>query len=182
GGNKIASVTPDRAGFAHLKYPPFFCDLEVAIPASSGKMKIPPPELRVDGFVGDNLALSRSFSADTSQDRFSLVADDHTLEADGADATRLVFMVTDQYGALRPFQNGAVVFHLDGPGIIVGDNPFTLLDDSGGVGAVWIKSLPDKTGRILVRAMYSTWNGQAQWSAERRVVIDVLPATGHELA
>ena len=67
--------------------------------------------------------------------------DDATLIADGADATRLVFRVVDQYGAPRPFANGVVTFQLLGPGIIVGDNPFTLLDDSGGVGAVQFKVL-----------------------------------------
>jgi beta-galactosidase len=172
---KVASATPDRANFPHLKYPPFFCDLEVVIPAGSesGKKKIPLPELRIDGYVSDNLALSRSFSADVSKDKFMLTADDEALVADGSDATRVVFSITDQYGALRPFANGAVVFHISGPGVIVGDNPFTLLDDSGGVGAVWIKSLPNRPGRIVVWAEYSTWNGDAQTSAEKAVAIEV---------
>jgi beta-galactosidase len=175
GEKKIASVTPDRANFPHLKYPPFFCDLEVENPGDSGKTKTPPPELRIDGYVGDNLALSRSFSADVGKDKFTLIADDDTLTADGSDATRLVFRVLDQYGAPRPFTNGGVVFHIDGPGVIVGDNPFTLLDDSGGVGAVWVKSLPEKPGRIFVRAVYSTSNGEAQTTADARVTIEALP-------
>lgn len=174
GGKKIASVAPDRAKFPHVKYPPFFCDLEVADPGGSGKAKTPSPELRIDGYTGDKLALSRSFSADLSQDKFTLVADDGTLAADGADATRLVFRVTDQYGAPRPFTNGGVVFHIDGPGVIVGDNPFTLLDDSGGVGAIWIKSLPNRPGRIAVRATYSTSNGEAQTTADKTVVIEAV--------
>lgn len=175
GEKKVASVTPDRANFPHIKYPPFFCDIEVANPGGSERKKTPPPELRIDGYVGDNLTLSRSFSGDLSQDKFALTADDKMLMADGSDATRLVFRVTDRYGALRPFCNGGVVFHLDGPGIIVGDNPFTLLDDSGGVGAVWIKSLPNKPGRIVVRGTYSTSNGDAQMTQDARVAIDVLP-------
>lgn len=176
GGKKTATVTPDSANYPHIKYPPFFCDLEIENPDSGSRKKnTPPPGLRIDGYVGDNLALSRTFSADLSKDKFTLVADDDTLIADGSDATRVVFRVTDQFGAQRPFCNGGVVFHLDGPGIIVGDNPFTLLDDSGGVGAVWVKTLPNKTGRIALRAMYSSWNGEAQWSDERRVAIDVVP-------
>jgi beta-galactosidase len=173
GEEKIASATPDHAGFPNLKYSPFFCDLEVANPGF-GKTKTP-PELRIDGYVGENLALSRSFSGDLSKDKFTLVADDDTLIADGSDATRLVFRVMDQYGAPRPFANGAVVFRVDGPGIILGDNPFTLLDDSGGVGAVWIKSLPNQTGTIFVRATWSTSNGDAQATDEARVSIEVLP-------
>ena len=171
GGEKIASATPDRENFPHLKYPPFFCDLELLRPSHG---KAIPPGLRIDGYVGDNLKLSRSFSADLSRDKFTLAADDETLIADGSDATRLVFRVLDHYGAPRPFMNGAVVLHLDGPGVIVGDNPFTLLDDSGGVGAVWIKSLPDRTGTIFVRATYSTWNGDAQKTSEQMARIEVV--------
>ena len=171
GREKVASVTPDRENFPHLKYPPFFCDLEIP---SSGNPKAVPPELRIDGYTGDNLALSRSFSGDISRDKFTLAADDETLNADGSDATRLVFRVLDRYGAQRPFMNGAVVFHLSGPGVIVGDNPFTLLDDSGGVGAVWIKSLADCPGTIVVRATWSTWNGEAQKTLEQMARIEVV--------
>ena len=171
GGKKVATATPDRENFPHLKYPPFFCDLEVPSPSNT---KAVPPELRIDGYVGDSLALSRSFSADISKDKFTLTVDDETLIADGSDATRLVFRVLDRYGAQRPFMNGGVVFHLAGPGVIVGDNPFTLLDDSGGVGAVWIKSLPNRTGTIVVRATYSTSNGEAQSTSEKMARIEVV--------
>ncbi|MGH8022584.1 MAG: beta-galactosidase, partial [Limisphaerales bacterium] len=174
-GAKIASAMPDRANFPHLKYPPFFCDLEIANPTGPGKRKTAPPDLRIDGYVGDQLLLSRSFSADASRDRFTLKADDDTLVADGSDATRLVFRVLDRHGAPRPFTNGAVVFHIAGPGVIVGDNPFTLLDDSGGVGAVWIKSLPNAPGRIVLRATYSTWNDQVQMTTDAIAAIGVLP-------
>jgi beta-galactosidase len=177
GNKKVASALPDRANFPHLKYPPFFCDLEMAMPKPGGKSKMVPPELRIDGYVGDAMALSRSFSGDVSKDEFSLVADDHTLVADGSDASRLVFRVLDQYGAHRPFTNGEVTFEISGPGVIVGDNPFTLLDDSGGVGAVWVKSLPDHTGTIVVRAIYSSSNGDEQMTGEKSVTVDVSPDT-----
>ena len=183
-GKKVASVTPDRENFPHLKCPPFFCDLEVQLPdnSESARRKTPPPALRIDGYIGDELALSRRFSGDVAKDKFTLVADDETLTADGADATRVVFRVLDQFGASRPFTNGAVVFHLDGPGVIVGDNPFTLLDDSGGVGAIWVKSLPNQPGRINLRATYSTWNGDAQTTAEGRVAVEVMADTGFQVA
>jgi hypothetical protein len=41
-----------------------------------------------------------------------------------------------------------------GPGVIVGDSPFSLTD-SGGVGAVWIKALPDSAGQISIKAIHS---------------------------
>src|SRR5215469_11242515 len=57
GEKKVGSVMPDRTNFPHLKYPPFYCDLEVANPGDPRKTS--PPELRIDGYVGDKLAISR---------------------------------------------------------------------------------------------------------------------------
>jgi beta-galactosidase len=145
-GKTHAVLNPDRAGFPHLKYPPYFADLKLD---SSAR-----PELRIDGYVSNALVLSRSFSADASADHFWLHADDAELRADGADATRLVFRIVDKFGAQRPFQDGAVSFTVEGPGIIVGDNPFQLAD-SGGAGAVWIKTIPGSVGTIVVSATHS---------------------------
>jgi beta-galactosidase len=110
--------------------------------------------LRIDGYVADTLALSKSFSADTAKDQFLLQADDAELTGDGSDATRLVFQTADQFGAVRPFAGGEVHFALRGPGVIVGDNPFRLTD-SGGVGAIWIKTTPKSSGRITIQATHS---------------------------
>jgi beta-galactosidase len=144
-GKRLAMARPDRAAFPHLPYPPFFCDL--TLEGTS-------PELRIDGYVGDRLALSRSFSSDRTQEQFVLAADDQELIGDGSDATRLVFQTVDRFGALRPFAGGEVTFQVEGPGVMVGDNPFRLAD-SGGVGAVWIKTLPNSDGRIVVTAAHS---------------------------
>lgn len=146
GGKRLANVQPDRAGFPHLEYPPFFCDFE----ESGGGH----PELRIDGYADGKLALSRSFSSDPAQDQFLLNADDPELVADGADATRLAFQVADRFGAPRPFAGGEVRFELTGPGAIVGDNPFRL-EDSGGAGAVWIRTNPHGAGTITVAATHS---------------------------
>jgi beta-galactosidase len=144
-GKLHTSVLPDRANYPHLKYPPFFSNLTLD---GIGK-----PELRIDGFLGTKRVLSRSFSSDTSKDQLWLKADDAELIADGSDATRLVFRAVDKFGAPRPFVGGEVTFILSGPAMIVGDNPFRW-DDSGGAGAVWIKTLPDRTGGLKVTAAH----------------------------
>ena len=159
-GKKIAVLQPDRANYPHLKYPPFFCDLDL-----DGAAR---PELRIDGYVGDHLALSKSFSSDPSQDQFLLRADDAELIGDGADATRLVFKVADKFGAERAFAEGEVKFEITGPGVIVGDNPFSLTD-SGGVGAVWIKTTPGGSGRITVKATHPPFGTKAVEIDVRRV-------------
>jgi|SRR5665647_1252126 len=57
-----------------------------------------------------------------------------------------------------------------GPGTLIGDNPFDL-ENSGAVGAVWIRSVVDETGTIVLRAftpelgnqtalLSSVWAGQ----------------------
>jgi beta-galactosidase len=144
-GKLHASVLPDRENYPHLKYPPFFANLTL-----DGSHK---PELRIDGSLGTKRVVSRSFSSDTSKDQLWLKADDAELIADGSDATRLVFRAVDKFGAPRPFVGGEVTFILSGPAMIVGDNPFRW-DDSGGAGAVWIKTLPDRTGGLKVTAAH----------------------------
>ncbi len=151
-GKLHASVLPDRKNYPHLKYPPFFANL-----ALDGAAK---PELRIDGFLGKKRVLSRSFSSDPAHDQLWLKADDAKLVADGSDATRLVFRALDKYGAPRPFVGGEVTLNLSGPGVIVGDNPFRW-DDSGGAGAVWIKTVPDHAGRIQVTASHGTLGSQS---------------------
>ena len=145
-GKLHAAVLPDRANYPHLKYPPFFANLTVD---GGGK-----PELRIDGFLGAKQVLSRRFSSDLTKDQLWLKADDAELIVDGSDATRLVFRAVDKFGAPRPFVGGEVALELTGPGTIVGDNPFRW-DDSGGVGAGWIKTVPGQAGRIQVSAAHS---------------------------
>jgi len=145
-GKPFAAVEPDRANYPHLKYPPFFVEFKGMDAAARG-------ELRVEGYVGAAPVLTRSFSADTSADRLWLQAEDPELEDDGIDMTRVAFAAVDQFGAQRPFATGAVTLALDGPGVLVGDNPF-LLDANGGAGAVYVKSKSGSGGVIRVHASH----------------------------
>ena len=146
-GKSHATLHPDRTGFPNLKYPPFFADLKLDGSAH--------PELRIEGYAGDKRVLSRSFSSDPSSDRLWLQAEDLELEGDGSDATRLRFAAVDKYGAQRPFAGGEVALKLDGPGVIVGDNPFALAEN-GGAGAVYVRTLAGRAGRIRVEARHTT--------------------------
>ncbi len=160
-GERLATLNPDHENFPHIKYPPFFADFS---PLGAEK-----PELRINAYVGEKLAISRSFSADPSQDQLWVHADDTELIADGADATRLAFRAVDKFGSQRPFVSGEVSFQISGPGVIVGDNPFQW-EASGGAGAVWIKTLPGQTGRISVTATHATLGSKS-------VAIEVRPNT-----
>jgi beta-galactosidase len=147
GGKHRSTLAPDRKNYPNLKYAPFFADLDVD---GAGY-----PELRIDGYVAGHHAFSRSFSSDASKDQFLLEADDTAIAGDGIDATRLVFSVVDRFGAPRLFAGGDVTFALTGPGVLVGDNPFSLTE-SGGAGAVWVKAGPGSSRRIVVKATHST--------------------------
>jgi len=146
GGEHFATVTPDTAGYPHLRYPPSFADFR-AVDGSSR------PELRIDGYLGAELAASRSFSSDPSGDVLSLAADDAEIEADGADATRLAFRAADRYGAPRPYVTGQVSLDVEGPAVLVGDNPFDFAA-AGGAGAVWLRSLAGVPGTVTVTASH----------------------------
>jgi beta-galactosidase len=163
-GKPHAVLHPDRASFPHLKHPPFFADLKL-----DGTAK---PELRIDGFVGYARVLSRSFSSDNSTDRVALHADDAELRADGSDATRLAFQAVDKFGAPRPFATGEVSLVINGPGVIVGDNPFQLADN-GGAGAVWIRTIPGRPGFITVQANHSLL-GAGSVQIQARAVTSIL--------
>ena len=82
--------------------------------------------------------------------KFALLPDDTKLNADGADTTRVVLRVTDEYGAIRPFANDAIKLELDGPAEIIGDNPFALI---GGTGAVWIRA-QEQPGTVTLTATH----------------------------
>jgi beta-galactosidase len=82
--------------------------------------------------------------------KFTLLPDDSTLIADGADTTRVVLRVTDEFGAIRPFANDAITFDLQGPGEMIGDNPFALV---GGTGAVWIRA-KEEPGTVRLVAIH----------------------------
>lgn len=146
GDNHHSTLYPERKKYPNLKYPPFFADLEM--------MGNELPELRIDGYWKDKRIVSRTFSSNPRSDEFLLIADDGELTGNGSDATRVVFRVADKYGAPRPFAGGNVSFHIQGPGIIVGDNPFNL-KDSGGAAAIWIRTKPDSSGHIRLQAVHS---------------------------
>jgi beta-galactosidase len=127
--NLIAEADPDREQFPHLKYPPFVFDMH--------RYRAGWGDLRIDGFINGNQVISKSLSGRGVDTKFAILPDDHALNADGADATRVVLRVTDEFDAIRTYADDPIAFTLEGPADLVGDNPFSLI---GGTGAVWIRA------------------------------------------
>jgi beta-galactosidase len=148
GGEHFATATPDTAGYPNLAYPPSFADFR-AVDGSAL------PELRIDGYLNGRRAkvASRSFASDPAGDALWLAADDEEINGDGVDATRLAFRAVDRHGAPRPYVTGQVTLDVDGPAVLIGDNPFGFAA-AGGAGAVWIRSLPGSPGTVTVHASH----------------------------
>jgi beta-galactosidase len=148
----IAELDPDREEFNYLTYPPFSLD----------RRKIPSKErhgwgdLRIDGYLKGRQVISKSLSGRGIDSKFMLVVDDISLFADGADTTRVVMRVTDEFGNIRPYANDPIVFKLDGPAELIGDNPFALI---GGTGAVWVRA-KEQAGTVSLTATHPRLGSQ----------------------
>jgi beta-galactosidase len=140
-GKLIAEADPDRTQFPHLQYPLFSA-------APSRDREVGWGDLRIDGFIQGKQVISRTFSGKGVDQKFALLADDTKLVADGADTTRVVLRVTDEFDAIRPFANDAIRLELTGPAQLIGDNPFGLV---GGTGAVWIRAT-EQAGTVHLTA------------------------------
>jgi beta-galactosidase len=138
----IAQVDPDRKQFAHLRYAPFVLEM--------GELFHKWGDLRIEGYIQGKQVISKRMSGRGVDTKFMLLADETELIADGADCTRIVLRVTDEFGAVRPFANDAIKFELEGPAAIIGDNPFSLI---GGTGAVWIRA-QEKPGKVRLKAIH----------------------------
>ncbi|GAB3145093.1 glycoside hydrolase family 2 TIM barrel-domain containing protein [Amycolatopsis stemonae] len=136
-----------RADFPHLRYPPFAADLTVP----RGRR----PQLRIDGYAGGRLVVSRRFSGDRSRDVLSCVPDDTQLRSDGGDATRVVVSALDRFGTLRAGATGAVTLTLTGSGELVGD-PALDLGATGGGAAVWVRPFAGPPGTLTLTARHDT--------------------------
>lgn len=137
-GQLKVEVDPDRETYPHLRYAPFQVDLLNRRLEDWG-------DLRIDGYINGEKVISRTMPGNDTDAQLRVDPDDDELLGDGIDATRVVLRVTNSEGGWRPFSSGTIALRIEGPGEIIGENPFSL---SGGVGAVWVKS---KQGAGIIR-------------------------------
>jgi beta-galactosidase len=138
----VTEVDPDRQQFAHLRYAPFVVEL--------GELFHKWGDLRLEGYIQGKQVVVKKLSGKGVDEKFALAPDDTALLADGADTTRIVLRVTDEYGAIRPFANDCIKFEIEGPAEIIGDNPFSLI---GGTGAIWIRA-KEESGQVRFTATH----------------------------
>ena len=138
--DRVIEADPDRAGFPNLPHPPFQVELR----------RVPDGDLRIEGYLSGKKVIEKQYSAKGVDQEFVLEPDDTTLFANGADATRVVFRVTDEYGSLRRYSTGAIAFDIRGPAVIIGDNPATLM---GGCGAIWLRAI-NEAGTVRLKVTH----------------------------
>jgi beta-galactosidase len=143
GFQQIAEADPDRQQFPHLRYAPFSVLLDKKTIRNWGN-------LRIDGFLKGKQVISRTFSGRGVDRGFEARADDLELLADGADCTRVVLRVTDEFGVIRPIANDSILLELSGPADLIGDNPFSLV---AGTGAIWIRAR-QRPGTVVLKAKH----------------------------
>lgn len=154
----VAEADPNREEFGHLRYPPFVADVQNVVRHWG--------DLRIEGYIGGKQVIVKNLSGSGVDEKFTILPDDTTLNADGSDSTRVVLRVTDRFDAIRPFANDAVRFELEGPGEIIGDNPFALI---GGTGAIWIRA-QEQAGTVRLAAIHPQLG-------RKQIEIKVVPAS-----
>jgi len=158
----IAEVDPDRKQFAHLRYAPFVLEM--------GELFHKWGDLKIEGYIQGKLVTTKLMSGTGVDTKFLLLPDDTQLVGDGADSTRVVLRVTDEFGCVRPFANESIKFELQGPAQLIGDNPFSLI---GGTGAVWIRA-QEQPGKVTLKANHPYLGAQ-------QIEIDVAEAPGESV-
>jgi beta-galactosidase len=148
GDKLVAEVDPDKEQFPHLRYAPFTADLGPAVHQWG--------DLRIEGYLQGKQVIRKTLSGRGIDQKFSLTPDAAKLNADGADTTRVVLRVTDEFGAIRPFANDAIKLELEGPAEIIGDSPFALI---GGTGAIWIRA-KEQPGTVRLTATHPILGAQ----------------------
>jgi beta-galactosidase len=153
-GIPCAELDPERTEFNHLAYAPFVWSYDNT---DFEQLGFRWGDFRMDGFLHGRQVISKSRSGRGVDVKFSLHPDDTVLLADGADSTRVVLRVTDEFDAIRTYANDPIVFTLEGPAEIIGENPFALI---GGTGAIWIRAR-EQAGSVRLTGKHARLGSQS---------------------
>jgi beta-galactosidase len=144
GLDKLGRYQPDRENFPNLPHPPYqIPGLQLWL--TWGQRMV---DLHLVGYIKGEKVAEQWISSFGVPHALELTPDDTELVADGADMTRLVFKIVDQYGNRQPYATQAVSFDIEGPGELIGENPFALV---GGQAALYVKA-KHEAGTVTIRA------------------------------
>jgi len=142
GDQRKGRYQPDHDSFPNLPHPPFKVDgLDVMLAFPYG-------DLRVVGYIGGEPVAEQRIANDGVPHTLRLWSDDAVLRPDDADMTRVTFAVTDAYGTPLRYAATVVTLTVEGPGQLIGTNPFPLI---GGQAALYLKA-GLAAGDVIIRA------------------------------
>ncbi len=141
----VGKFEPDWQAFPHLAHPPFTIR---GLDKYSAWGQRQFHDLHLVGYLDGKAVAEQWISSSRLPKRLELSTDTAQLVADGADMTRLIFRITDQYGNPLPYSTTVVTFELDGEAELIGENPFALI---GGQAALLVKA-GHRAGKVVVRA------------------------------
>lgn len=143
-GHEIGEFYPAYARYPGVPHPPVVIE------------KIDLPDWRVQWFEGEFIGIvdgeeviTKKFTPAPVPTKLVIEPDDLELNADGSDATRVVFRVVDQMGNTLPYFTDAIEFELEGPGTIIGPAKTALI---GGAIAAWVRA-GEEDGTIRLRGV-----------------------------
>ncbi|MBZ0280120.1 MAG: hypothetical protein K8L97_05230 [Anaerolineae bacterium] len=145
GDNSFGRYQPDREAFPHLPHPPFqIRGIQLWITWGQSF-----PDLRLVAYYQGAAVAEQRIASRGLPHALELTLDDVELRADGADMTRLIFKIVDEYGNRIPYTNQVVNFEIEGSADLIGENPFALM---GGQAALYIRARHE-VGVVTVRAV-----------------------------
>lgn len=141
----VGKFAPDWDTYPNLAHPPFTVH-GLDQYSAWGQRKF--YDLRLIGFIEGETVAEHWISSNRLPKNLELTTDTDRLYADGADMTRLIFRITDQFGNPLPYAIKVVTFELEGNVELIGDNPFPLI---GGQAALFVKAR-HQAGTVVVHA------------------------------
>jgi beta-galactosidase len=160
---KVGIFKPDFEHYPNLIHPPIIIN-ELDQYSAWGQRKF--YDLHLVGYIQGEPVAQHSISSNRLPQKLELTTDTNHLIADGADITRLVFRITDEYGNPLPYAVKILEFELEGEAELIGENPFPLI---GGQAALYVKARHQQ-GTVTVRA-------NANGLPSAAVSISIIPPT-----
>lgn len=146
GDNRIGRYSASREEFPGLLYPPFLITMGTSNLSWGSQF----PDLKVIGYINNEPVAERIIDATGLPKHLTLELDDAEINADGADMTRAVIKLTDQFGNRIPYANIIASIEVKGAVELIGENPVGMM---GGQVAVYLKAKHESgTATITVKA------------------------------
>jgi beta-galactosidase len=136
---------PDRETYPNLVHPPFTVRGLDQYNAWGQRQFY---DLHLVGYLKGKPVAEHWVSSNGVPRVLELSIDTDRLNADGADMTRLVIRITDQFGNPLPYAAKVITFELEGLAELIGENPFPMI---GGQAALFLKAR-HQAGTVVVRA------------------------------